>query len=84
MFILRKITGDGLQMNFALGDDYNFVDKEANPKEFNSMKDFFKWDDEVYAFVSYKDGARTMPLYPKQKAFIMTESGKTFANVSQR
>lgn len=40
MFALRKITNDGLEMNFSLGDSYTLVIKERSPKEFeDKMKD---------------------------------------------
>ena len=71
-------------MNFCLGKDYNFVDKETNPEEFNEMKKHYTWGDEIYAFISYQDGAKIQPLSSKQAAFVMTENGATFANVSQR
>ena len=49
MFILRKISGSGVEMNFNLGDSYTLITKEHNEKEFNemaeknkAMKDFVK------------------------------------------
>ena len=51
MFALRKITNDGLEMNFNLGDSYTLVTKDRSPKEFeDKMKDHPNYD-EAYAFI---------------------------------
>ena len=61
MFTLRKITNDGLEMNFSLGDSYTLVTKDRSPKEFeDKMKDHPSYD-EAYAFICWKDGV--LPLY---------------------
>lgn len=34
MFALRKITGNGSELNFDLGDYYVLITKERSPEEF--------------------------------------------------
>lgn len=89
MYTLRRIAGDGVQMNIALGRTYNLIEKEKSKFEFDKCYDYlFKMKEEdaavssVYAFVSDEDGKNIYPLYKNQKAYIMTESGKTFSNIS--
>ncbi len=86
MFILRKISGQGVQMNFALGKSYTLITKERNPKEFEKLA-FPKGKSScietcIYGFVSEEHG-KLHQLSDKQKSYIMTGDGKTFANVSQ-
>jgi len=83
-------------MNHAIGDSYTYIHRETNPEQFrDTFKVYFKKnhvadldetsDDDskrVYAFVC--SGAYNQPLWANQKAYIMTESGKTFANISFR
>lgn len=82
MFVLRKISGSGVEMNIALGDGYTLTDKEANKKEFEDLDKHYKFDDCIYAVVIARDGSEVLPLSSKQKSFIMTGSGQTFSNVS--
>jgi hypothetical protein len=52
MFILRKITKTGVEMNFDLGNHYTLITKERSPEEFEKgVKDHPFYDD-IYAFVS--------------------------------
>jgi hypothetical protein len=86
MFILRRISGRGVQMNLNLGSSYTYIGKNENPEEFErTLKEVFDNLNEeiIYAFVSDEDGKHIYPLYKGQKAYIMTESGKTFDNVSE-
>lgn len=97
MFILRRINSNGVQMNKALGDGYTFIGRAENPDYFReTFKVYFDKDHvsdndktsdddtkKCYAFVAYNGGA-IMPLYKIQKSYIMTESGKTFANISYK
>ena len=81
---LRKITGSGVELNIPMGDEgYTFIHKEINEKEFNEMKKETD-PDWIYAFIVCGGGATILPLSNKQKSYVMTETGKTFANVSQR
>lgn len=84
MFILRKITGQGVEMNITLGQSYTYIGKIENPQEFDrTLTEIFKRinEDIIYAFVSNESG-EAIPLYSTQRNYIMTESGKTFKNVS--
>lgn len=86
MYTLRKITGEGVQMNFNLGNSYSVVTLEANEEQFKKEYELF-WNEkhseksETYAFVSY-EGGNVLPLYKNQFNYIMTDSGKTFSNLS--
>lgn len=86
MYTLRKITGEGLQINFWLGNSYTLVTEENNPKRFKENyemlhKDKPNSDSETYGFVIGED-LKSHPLFKKQFNYIMTESGRTFSNLS--
>jgi hypothetical protein len=84
MFILRKITGNGGELNFALGDSYSLILKDKNPKEFNevlSVGGHSAFEDDLYGFITYGDCQHQM-LFIKQFNYIMTDSGKTFKNIT--
>jgi len=81
MFVLRKIKEDGREMNFSLGENYGVVTKERTEEEFNKILEKFGDKEETYGFV-IDDQANILPLYRKQKNFIMGINGKTFANLS--
>lgn len=86
MFVLRKISGEDVQMNIALGSSYTYIGKLENPKEFDrtSKEVFNDLNKEIiYAYVSNHSGA-IHPLYEKQSNYIMTEGGKTFANLTKK
>lgn len=82
-------------MNRVLGRGYTLVHRFETPEEFRRcFESYFEKphvadgdpeaDDDtrrVYAFIS-DDNGQLQPLYTGQKAFIMTENGATFANVS--
>jgi hypothetical protein len=94
MFTLRRYTGNGVQMNQEIGDGYSLIDREINYSEF--CVNFERWfnrkhvadldptaDNDtkgVYAFIG--NGQIIQPLYKNQTAYIMSETGQTFANVS--
>lgn len=85
MFVLRKITADGVEMNIAIGNNYTLVNPERCSEEFErtlKMQDK-SIRDKIYAFI-FDESGKAKPLYKAQKAFIMTENGKTFDNVSLR
>ena len=52
MFALRKITNDGLEMNFSLGDSYTLVTKDRSPKEFEDKMKDHPFYDKAYAFIA--------------------------------
>ena len=81
MFILRKITGSGLEMNFYLGENYTLILKNKNPKDFEEWQEIephYK-DDCFYGIINYEKGS--MGLSVHQKAFIMV-NGKTVDHIS--
>ncbi|HAY3545127.1 TPA: hypothetical protein JRX92_003528 [Elizabethkingia anophelis] len=96
MFVLRRVTGDGVEMNKVLGEGYNYVCRERNYDEFCKMFEKYFEKNHVadldtesdndtkncYAFIT-SDG-HLQPLYKTQHNYIMTERGKTFDNVSYR
>ena len=82
MFTLRKITQSGIEMNFDLGNAYTLVVKERSLEDFNKeMKDHPFYND-IYAFIIYKDDV--LPLYKNQKNYIVSESGKTYDNLTYK
>lgn len=82
MFTLRKITKDGLEMNFSLGDYYSLITKERSPEEFeDKMKDHPNYD-EAYAFIYWKD--EILPLYKNQYNYIVSENGTTYSNLTYK
>lgn len=88
MFILRRITSEGNELNDCLGDRYHLVLKERNQEEYEKALKVLKWkdDEELYGFIIYSKGNEMIhyPLYKKSVYFIMTETGKTFANISKK
>lgn len=84
MFILRKITGNGGELNFALGDSYSLILKDKNPKEFKEVlyvNGHNAFLDDIYGFIGYGDSKFHM-LFISHFNYIMTENGKTFKNVT--
>lgn len=85
-------------MNFALGKSYTVVHRYFAYESFaEDFKRFFdrqhvadldddsKADEmtkQVYAFVGTEGGLDIYPLYLGQQAYIMTESGSTFSNLT--
>lgn len=96
MYTLRRINGDGVEMNTSLGNGYTYVNRfesyEAFCKDFQSyfdkkhVADLDEASDDdtkrVYGFVGCDKFIQ--PLYMNQKAFIVSENGKTFANLSYK
>ena len=96
MFVLRKFNGKGLESNQSLGDSYHIVYRETQYEEF--CRSFKAWcgkdhvadgDTEAtditkrcYALIIHMEGRKIIPLYKTQENYIMTENGRTFANVT--
>jgi hypothetical protein len=87
MFILRQITKKGKISNMCIGTMYEVVSKEIDKEGFefllrvvNSHPD----QKDIYAILIYGEGQNTYPLYKGVRSYIMTESGKTFDNISYR
>ncbi len=87
MYSLRIITEEGVESNKHLGRDYTVINRAKNPKAFtNVVEQAFKdgIDEEIYAFVTAAGGAMVFGLHEKSQAYIMTESGSTFSNLTKR
>ena len=86
MFVLRKIFGNGIENNYALGEHYQLILKETNSLEFDSLSKqvFDSQDDECYGFVVGEDIKNPISLWVSQKNYIMTDGGKTFDNLTYR
>ena len=93
MYTLRTVAPSSKQSNQSVGDFYSVIERDFNYPEFAvNYKEFFgkehsseMSDDEgynVYAFVQHF--GTTIPLYENSSYYIMTESGKTFSNLSRR
>jgi hypothetical protein len=87
MFILRRITSEGKRMNLCIGEIYEDILKETDKEDFKKICESMKWSDndpDLYGFVSYNTpkGNINHPLYKKSTYFIMTETGKTFADLT--
>jgi len=96
MFALRTII-EKRQYNKALGHEYQIIERDV---EYEDFCDFFKetfgynhvadldgnsdnYTKNCYAFVITQD-FKPVPLYKLQKNYIMTESGKTFSNLTYK
>lgn len=86
MFILRRISKDGLEINTSLGSYYVLVYAETNKNEFEDTIKLWSEEDRagIYAIITYNDGADIMPLYDGSNYYIMTGEGKTFDNITKR
>ena len=81
MFVLRKISKDGVCSNFALGKVYTYVNKKNNLDLYLITDKRVGFGSSVYGFVDDQQGNSHILLVEEQ-AFIMSENGKTFENIS--
>jgi len=92
MFVLRRVTSEGNEMNDCLGERYHKVMQETQKEEFERALKVLDWKldgiqaQELYGFIIYwtSDQMIHSPLYRKSMYFIMTESGKTFDNITYK
>ena len=82
MFALRKISSNGGEINFDLGDYYSLITKERSPEEFEDKMKDHPFYNEIYAFIIYKD--EMLPLYKNQKNYIVSENGTTYSNLTYK
>lgn len=84
MFVLRTIFGNGIENNYILGNSYQYINKETNSLEFESVykQCFDDFEGDCYGFVVGNDIQNPHPLWKGQKVFIMTDSGSTFSNLT--
>lgn len=95
MYTLRRISGPGVEMNFALGQSYTVVHRFISYEDFQrSFQAFYQkphvadldptadWETlNVFAFVVSENGTSVHPLYKDQQSYIMTENGGTFSKL---
>jgi len=86
MFILRRITKNGLEVNTCLDVYYTLILKEKNSDDFHDRTALWDKADllDVYGVVCVDDSDLIMPLYNDSKYYIMTSEGKTFSNISEK
>jgi len=86
MFILRRITSEGFESNQCLGEVYDLISSIGNESKFKETQDLMKFTEiqEIFSFIVFKNGSEILPLYKKSSYYIMTETGKTFANLTFR
>lgn len=86
MFILRRITSQGLECNTCLGIEYVLVGREQNESEFKERtKLWHEYElEDLYGIVCFDDGASIIPLHKTSSYYIMTSEGKTFSNISHK
>jgi hypothetical protein len=83
---LRKITKEEVETNHALGNQYTVIDREKNANQFTkTVEAYFKdgISEDIYCFVSSSFG-QIFGLEKQGQAYIMTESGSTFSNLTHR
>lgn len=75
MFALRKISSNGGEINFDLGDYYSLITKERSPEEFeDKMKDHPNYDEaytEKMEYYHYIEDNKTI-LFLKMGQLIVT------------
>lgn len=84
MFILRQITKNKTS-NMCIGTQYEVVNKEIDKEGFDfllGVVDSHPDPKDIYAILIYAEGQHTYPLYKGCRSYIMTESGKTFDNIT--
>ena len=87
MFILRRITAKGGEINTNLGDYYTLFLKDSSPEGFNQTTKLWSEEDvnDLYGVICFgENGESIMPLYLGSKYYIMTGDGQTFDNISKK
>jgi hypothetical protein len=97
-YTLRTLTKEHLLTDELIGRKYQLINRFENYDKFQEvfkqcfLKDHVADSDEsadrftknCYAFLILEDGSVLKPLYMDKRYYVMTESGKTFSNVSYR
>jgi len=95
MYTLRKII-EGMEFNQEIGTQYQVIDRTTNYEKFaeafnlclgyRHVADLDTESDQhtknCYTILVINKGAEMIPLYIGQSNYIMTETGKTFSNLS--
>jgi len=83
-FILRKIE-NGVDTDTMLGGFYSYIEKEKSPVVFNETTKEWDVDDLkcCYAVITFFEES-VIPLYIGSNYYIMTDTGGTVANRTQK
>lgn len=84
MFVLRRITSEGLVSNLVIGNDYSIIRHEESPDMFYHTASKMGWEvdlDVFNAFIVANNGTKVFPLYKKSVYYVMTDLGNTFERV---
>lgn len=98
MFILRTISKDGVETNLEVGTAYDLIRRDENPEIFRyQFKVHFNhnhvadtdteatdYTRDCYGFVWGSQEQYVYPLFKDEENYIMTESGKTFSNLTYK
>lgn len=89
MFILRQIDKNGNVFNQSLGEHYSVVTRKQSERFADLMGTGFDSPEieNCYGLVVYcnnSDFQQTWPLYKDYWYYIMTETGKTFDNITNK
>lgn len=93
MYTLRSITEEGNENNLALGSHYSFISRKKAPEAFNRVyKDAYDFIGKYFEGEPDKDCIGMIQaelqnfifVWEKEKNYIMTESGKTFSNLTNK
>ena len=89
MFILRRILPSRTEENTEIGDYYRLICKKSSPKEFEKFAKEYQFADTISAIVMFSpvshdptDNETYMPILSNEVAYIMSESGQTFARIN--
>ena len=86
MYHLRKISEEGVEINSELGRQYSVIDREENAKAFvKTVEQYFPDGiaEDIYCFVASATG-QIYGLSDQGQAYIMTENGSTFSNLTSK
>ena len=90
MFILRQFTKTKCtQKNICIGSEYSVVFKETDKEEFIRTHKILMGENEdinseIFSFIVYNCGSEIYPLYKGHYYWMMTDSGKTFTNLTYK
>lgn len=82
MYTLRIINKKGLQSNFQMGVWYRLMieGSDSFKENYNQFKEA-PYQGDIFAIIEAPNLPSLFPIYKDDEAYIMTESGKTFARI---
>ena len=83
MFVLRRVTKDRVVCNMEIGNSYDYYEKDSS--EFNRIveEQYPEKPQGLYALIIGGNG-NLFGIFENHENYIMSENGKTFANISKR